>query len=96
MRVSIVEKAFYEKGKLLSFADAKKKALLFLQFIKLTNEDLCDYWFGLCDNWDLNIWLDVDDKDYKDEDDRFLNVTLYKVKNGNTTDWFRRILGTAP
>lgn len=58
MRVNSIEKVFYEKGKTLTFAEAKEKALLFFEYIQLTDEDLSDYWFGLSDNWDMNIWHD--------------------------------------
>lgn len=91
MKKEAITKLFYEKGKLLTFEEAKEKALLFFEYMKLTDEDLCDYWYGLADNWDVNIWLDVDDEDYEDENEKFFNVTLYEVVDGNTTDNFTRI-----
>jgi len=93
MKVSLIEKVFYEPGVILTFDQAKEKALLFLDYIKMTDEDLVDYWFGLADNWDLNIWIDVDDDTYTDENEEdFMSLTLYKVENGHTTQEYIPII----
>lgn len=92
MKIETLEKIFTQKKTTLSFDEAVAKSLLFLGGLRTTEEDLVDYWFGIADNWDLNIWLDVDDKDYKDEDEeKYLRATLYLVKNGQITQEFYRI-----
>jgi hypothetical protein len=79
---------FYEPGKLLTLNEAKSKAQLFYDYAK----NICkvnfygDYWFGIADNYDLNIWCDDDSEVYQ--------LTLYEVINGktNTSDNFTTFL----
>lgn len=77
MKARLIEKAFYTTGTLLSLSEVKAKALLFLDYIKLTSEDLSDYWYGIAENWDLNIWM-PDDKTNE------IAMSLYRVENGET------------
>lgn len=98
-----IESIFYKKGETLSFIQARDKAILFLDYIQTTKADLFDCWFGLADNWDMNIWVDdiwVDDgwinneKNTKVFDKEIINITLYSVDENNETDYnnFYRIM----
>jgi hypothetical protein len=83
MRLNLIEKTFYKKGVELSFEEATAKSLLFLEYVNMTREwqedegYFCDYWYGIADNWDLNIF-------YPDPDaDPYLyRVCLYPVIDG--------------
>jgi hypothetical protein len=86
MKMDRIEKLFYEKGALPSFEEIREKALLFIDYAKLTNEDLYDYWFGIADNWDLNIYIWEEDTGEEN-----LYATLHKVVDGVTTNEFYRI-----
>jgi len=79
MKTDIFEKELYVFAD-ISFEKAKDKAFKLFEYIQTTGEDLYDYWSSISDNWDLNIWTD--------DTDSGLRMSLYKVKNGNTTDEF--------
>lgn len=83
MKEELVEKVFYKKGQILTLKEATEQALLFFSYIKLTEADLFDYWYGLADNWDLNIWIWDDDEmlDIAD-DEEIVNVSLFPVNTG--------------
>lgn len=93
MKTNFIEKVFYKKGETLTFEEAKQKALLFLDYIRTTNETLEDYWYGISDNWDLNIWREIEEDDcQEDKEGLFLRATLYPVVDGFTkTQNFIRI-----
>ncbi|MCK9544902.1 MAG: hypothetical protein M0R03_23045 [Novosphingobium sp.] len=74
--VKTVEKIFYEKGTFLTELEAIEKAKLMYKFLKEMDVDLTDYFFGLAENYDLNIW----------SDNGVTGVVLYAVTN-NETDY---------
>jgi len=76
---------------LLTLQEATSQALLFLDYISMSEADLFDYWYGLADNWDLNIWISDDDELLDIADDKeIVNVALYPVKTEtNDTDYNR-------
>lgn len=81
METELLEQAFYEKTKKLTEAEATERAKLFYTCIKLTDESLEDYWVGLSDNWDLNIW----------ESETEIGLDIYPVENENTITWKNHI-----
>lgn len=93
MELKHIEKAFYKKGYRPDFEEAKEHALYFFEYVKMTPEwekDDCayfkDYWYGICDNWDLNIFMP--DPDISSD----VVIDLYPVnEDGKTTNEFTTI-----
>jgi len=88
MRISFIEKMCYEKGKNLSFEEAKTRSLLFLEYAQRTREwredegYFCDYWYGFADNWDLNIFYPEPDE-FPDH----FRMSIYPVSGEGETDY---------
>lgn len=73
--LQLLEKQAYQR-ETLSFEDAKRKAFWFLGMYLMQDGPDDDYWYGLADNWDLNIWWD--------EELGIYMATLYPVIDGET------------
>lgn len=88
MRLNLIEGAWYVAGRKLTVDEAKDTALRFFEYVQLTpewTEDdgmyFDDYWYGIADNWDVNIY-----RPDPNENDTVL-VIIYPVDDdGNTQD----------
>lgn len=85
-----LKNVFYQKGESLTLEKAKIKAINFYKYIIGNSQnifyELDDYWYGIAENWDLNIFKE-------DKDDEKHILTLYPVtkKGGTNYNIFYRV-----
>lgn len=72
-----IEDTIYIKGKYLTEQEAKDNATKMYRALLKEKQYLQDYWYGLAENYDLNIW-------YEDELFQIVHVDLYLVTNEET------------
>lgn len=84
MRIKKLAMAFCEKDEKINKAQAIERALaLFNAMTFCPDASYEDEWFGLSDEWDLNVWEDATDGK--------IRLTLYPVKDGQTRTWAKHI-----
>lgn len=68
MKINLIENVFYQEGN-LSQKDAIEKAILFYEYVKLSDWDGDDRFYSLSDNYVVNIFLEDDEYDFDSDHD---------------------------